>query len=94
MGRWGLLHVFIHIELVVHLLAHRRNLDEDFEHNITAGHCDIGVYKVYVISDKPNLENHESLSMSRASHTVDVDPNPNPPMTCYRSLITSPSRVG
>lgn len=35
MGSWGLLHMSIHIELIIHLLAHRRSLNEDFEHNIT-----------------------------------------------------------
>ena len=35
MSSWGLLHMSIHIELIIHLLAHRRSLDEYFEHNIT-----------------------------------------------------------
>lgn len=36
MNRWRLLYIFINIELVIHLLTHRRSLDEDFEHNITS----------------------------------------------------------
>jgi len=36
MGGWKLLHVSIAIKLIVYLLAHRRSLNEDFEHNVTA----------------------------------------------------------
>lgn len=81
MGGWGLLHMSIHIELVIHLLAHRRSLHEDFEHNITTI-TEIIVYKYVSPMSLAIFEIHErSHSMSRASHAVEVDPDPNLPMT-------------
>lgn len=84
MGSWRLLYIFIHIELVVHLLAYKRSLDRYFEHNITTVTIiKVNSYFLLIIIKKQE----GSHVMSRASHAVEVDSNPNLSMT-------SPIRVG
>lgn len=85
---------FVYFQLVVYLLAHRCGLYENLERDIAT----IAAFTVSegVARDNQNLKVLvvSSHSISRASHTVELAPNPSFPTTWYRSLSISPIRVG